>query len=197
MYSFIIINFFPMVLVDENPYYFAAAGGVLLGIATSLNYCLRGRVTGMSGTLYGILTLHKGISPARQRIWAKNCPSLEGCCWHLAYSLISSATAPPTASLPSAHKTALQVRLLSQDSHWEGCWLDLGQSFPTGVRVDMDFAGWQGSAQGHWWLSSPSYWLQWVSLPLGSTLDSAPSAAKTLLQPSPTTIYIQPMSALE
>jgi hypothetical protein len=49
-----------MVLVDENPYYFAAIGGILLGVATTINYALRGRVTGMSGMVYGILTLHKG-----------------------------------------------------------------------------------------------------------------------------------------
>jgi uncharacterized membrane protein YedE/YeeE len=48
-----------MVLVDENPYYYAAIGGILLGLATTLNYALRGRVTGMSGAVYGILTLHK------------------------------------------------------------------------------------------------------------------------------------------
>jgi hypothetical protein len=49
-----------MVQVLENPYYYAAAGGVLLGIATSLNYVLRGKVTGMSGIVYGIVTCHKG-----------------------------------------------------------------------------------------------------------------------------------------
>lgn len=51
---------FPMVQVLENPYYYAAAGGVLLGIATSLNYVLRGKVTGMSGIVYGMVTCHKG-----------------------------------------------------------------------------------------------------------------------------------------
>jgi len=50
-----------MVVFEDNPYYFAAAGGVLLGTATSLNYCLRGKVTGMSGIVYGIFSLHKCI----------------------------------------------------------------------------------------------------------------------------------------
>jgi len=49
-----------MVLVDENPYYYAAIGGIILGIATSLNYILRGKVTGMSGIVFGIITFHKG-----------------------------------------------------------------------------------------------------------------------------------------
>ena len=59
MVIFVDYNIFPMVLVDENPFYYAAAGGVILGLATTLNYALRGRVTGMSGMVYGILSLHK------------------------------------------------------------------------------------------------------------------------------------------
>ena len=43
-----------MVVTDENPFYYAAVGGIILGIATSLNYCLRGKVTGMSGIVQGI-----------------------------------------------------------------------------------------------------------------------------------------------
>jgi uncharacterized membrane protein YedE/YeeE len=47
-------------MVAQNSYYLAIVGGILLGIATSLNYCLRGKVTGMSGILFGIVTLNKG-----------------------------------------------------------------------------------------------------------------------------------------
>lgn len=61
-----------MVLVDENPFYYAAIGGLLLGLATTLNYALRGRVTGMSGMIYGILTLHKGTPPLTQRICTRS-----------------------------------------------------------------------------------------------------------------------------
>lgn len=61
-----------MVLVDENPYYYAAIGGILLGIATSLNYALRGKVTGMSGIVYGIFSLHKGIFSLMKRIFIKS-----------------------------------------------------------------------------------------------------------------------------
>lgn len=51
-----------MVVTDENPFYYAAIGGIILGIATSLNYCLRGKVTGMSGMVYGLAFWHKGTS---------------------------------------------------------------------------------------------------------------------------------------
>jgi hypothetical protein len=61
-----------MVLVDTDPYYFAAIGGLLLGIATTLNYALRGRVTGMSGMIYGILTVHKCTASPTQRISTRN-----------------------------------------------------------------------------------------------------------------------------
>ena len=58
-YIRLIINIFPMVVIDENPFYYAAAGGIILGIATSINYMLRGKVTGMSGMVYGIVSLQK------------------------------------------------------------------------------------------------------------------------------------------
>jgi hypothetical protein len=48
-----------MIDINTNPLYYAAAGGILLGIATSLNYCLRGKVTGMSGIVFGIVSLNK------------------------------------------------------------------------------------------------------------------------------------------
>jgi hypothetical protein len=46
--------------ISTNPLYFAAAGGVILAIATSLNYCLRGKVTGMSGIIFGLASCKKG-----------------------------------------------------------------------------------------------------------------------------------------
>lgn len=52
---------FLMVVTDINPFYFAAIGGVILGIATSINYCLRGKVTGMSGMLYSIFFWNRCI----------------------------------------------------------------------------------------------------------------------------------------
>jgi hypothetical protein len=51
-----------MVVTDVNPFYYAAIGGIILGIATSLNYCLRGKVTGMSGMLYNIFFWNRGIT---------------------------------------------------------------------------------------------------------------------------------------
>lgn len=48
-----------MVNIEDNPLYYAAAGGVIIGLGTSLNYVFRGSVTGMSGMLYGTVTLDK------------------------------------------------------------------------------------------------------------------------------------------
>ncbi len=48
-----------MVNIDSNPLYFAAIGGFIIGIATSINYALRGSVTGMSGMIYSTVTLDK------------------------------------------------------------------------------------------------------------------------------------------
>lgn len=50
-----------MVAFDLNTITFAAIGGLLLGLATSLNYIIRGKVTGMSGIAYGIISLNKCI----------------------------------------------------------------------------------------------------------------------------------------
>lgn len=43
-----------MVDIETNPLYYAAAGGIILGIATSLHYILKGNVTGMSGILFDV-----------------------------------------------------------------------------------------------------------------------------------------------
>lgn len=55
-------SFLQMVFVDTAEYLFAVLGGALLGVAASLNYVLRGKVTGMSGVLYGVVSLNKGNS---------------------------------------------------------------------------------------------------------------------------------------
>ena len=57
-----------MVDINTNPLYYAAAGGVILGIATSLNYCLRGKVTGMSGIVYNLTICKKCTHPPSSRI---------------------------------------------------------------------------------------------------------------------------------
>jgi hypothetical protein len=48
-----------MVTFDPSQILFAALGGITLGLATSLNYVVRGKVTGMSGIAYGIISLNK------------------------------------------------------------------------------------------------------------------------------------------
>lgn len=53
--------FILMVDIESNPLYYAAIGGLIIGIATSINYMLRGNVTGMSGMLYSTITLDKSI----------------------------------------------------------------------------------------------------------------------------------------
>lgn len=48
-----------MVTFDNNAIVCAAIGIILLGVSTSLNYIIRGKVTGMSGIAYGIISLNK------------------------------------------------------------------------------------------------------------------------------------------
>ena len=48
-----------MVDLESNPLYFAAIGGLILGISTSLNYILKGKITGMSGAVFGVVSLNK------------------------------------------------------------------------------------------------------------------------------------------
>ena len=53
-----------MVDIHSNPLYYAASGGLILGLSISLHYILKGNVTGMSGILYGIASLNKSICVA-------------------------------------------------------------------------------------------------------------------------------------
>lgn len=48
-----------MVNIEDNPLYYATIGGIIIGISTSINYLFRGSVTGISGILYGTVTLDK------------------------------------------------------------------------------------------------------------------------------------------
>lgn len=49
-----------MVEFDIDAVVCAAIGGILLGISTSINYVIRGKVTGMSGIVFGVVSLNKG-----------------------------------------------------------------------------------------------------------------------------------------
>ena len=49
-----------MVNFHEGQIIFATIGGIILGIATSLNYSIRGKVTGMSGIVYGVVSCNRG-----------------------------------------------------------------------------------------------------------------------------------------
>lgn len=60
-----------MIDINTNPLYYAAAGGIILGLATSLNYCLRGKVTGMSGIVFGIVSLNKCTPAPMQKKYPK------------------------------------------------------------------------------------------------------------------------------
>jgi len=86
-----------------NPLYYAAAGGVILGIATSLNYCLRGKVTGMSGIVYNLSICNKSTLINIQHNYLKNCPLLEVCLSLLAFSSIFLDMAPTMDSHHSDH----------------------------------------------------------------------------------------------
>ena len=48
-----------MVDIETNPLYYVAVGGIILGIATSFHYVLKGNVTGMSGIVYGVASLNR------------------------------------------------------------------------------------------------------------------------------------------
>ncbi len=50
-----------MVDISTNPLYYAAVGGIILGIATSLHYVLKGNVTGMSGIIYDLAFFNLSI----------------------------------------------------------------------------------------------------------------------------------------
>ena len=50
-----------MVTFDVEAIQCAIVGGLILGIATSINYIVRGKVTGMSGTIYGVINMSKSI----------------------------------------------------------------------------------------------------------------------------------------
>lgn len=63
-----------MVFVSASQYLYAALGGVLLGIATSLNYVMRGKVTGMSGIVYSLVSLNKSTRDVIQRKCRRNLP---------------------------------------------------------------------------------------------------------------------------
>ena len=60
-----------MVNIEENPLYYAAIAGLIIGIATSLNYAFRKSVTGMSGMLYSTVTLDKSTFSFNHRRNAK------------------------------------------------------------------------------------------------------------------------------
>lgn len=68
-----------MIDITTNPLYYAAAGGIILGLATSLNYCLRGKVTGMSGIVFGLVSCNKGSLRLMQRKYQKRSALLEEC----------------------------------------------------------------------------------------------------------------------
>ena len=53
---------FPMVDIESNPLYYAAVGGIILGIATSTNFMLRGKVTGMSGLVFSLASFELSMN---------------------------------------------------------------------------------------------------------------------------------------
>jgi hypothetical protein len=46
---------------DNNALFYAACGGIILGISTSLNYIIRGKDTGMTRIMFNFATFNKGI----------------------------------------------------------------------------------------------------------------------------------------
>ena len=48
-----------MVQLYYDTLIYASIGGLILGLATTLNYVIRGKVTGMSGIVFGIVSWNK------------------------------------------------------------------------------------------------------------------------------------------
>lgn len=48
-----------MVYWNSEDVYLALIGGVLIGVATSIHYLVKGRVTGFSGIYYSLITYDK------------------------------------------------------------------------------------------------------------------------------------------
>ena len=46
-------------IIDHDALYYAALGGVILGVACSLNYVIRGKDTGMTRIAFNIATFKK------------------------------------------------------------------------------------------------------------------------------------------
>lgn len=63
-----------MVTFEGNQILFASIGGLILGLATSLNYIIRGKVTGMSGIAYGVVSINKSKNYSTQLKCLKNYP---------------------------------------------------------------------------------------------------------------------------
>lgn len=48
-----------MVNLNYDALTYASIGGLILGLATTINYVIRGKVTGMSGIVFGIVSWNK------------------------------------------------------------------------------------------------------------------------------------------
>lgn len=83
---------FLMTGVDSSDYLYAALGGLLLGIATSINYMFRGKVTGMSGIVYSLVSCTKSKWAFTQNSSPKSLRSWAVCCLCRGCSLTYSGT---------------------------------------------------------------------------------------------------------
>lgn len=102
-----------MVDIHSNPLYYAASGGLILGLSISLHYIMKGNVTGMSGILYGVASMNKSISSLIQRSCRTNWPFFLEWCSPGAYFSIFSTTILSTSSPHLALRIRLMRRHLS------------------------------------------------------------------------------------
>lgn len=73
-----------MVDLETNPLYYAAAGGILLAISTSMHYILKGNVTGMSAIMYDVAFVNVSNFCSKLRSvpeQADYCRRHDYCCW--------------------------------------------------------------------------------------------------------------------
>lgn len=140
-----------MVTFDVNQIGFACLGGLLLGIATSFNYIVRGKVTGMSGIAYGIISVNKCTRLLMQPSYLKNSPSLAECSSFLRYFISSTAMASTEGSNLSVPKIKSINGQHIQGSFYQAFWLASEQNSAMGAQVAMAYADYLASVFDLWW----------------------------------------------
>ena len=132
-----------MVYIDATSLYYAAIGGALLGIATCINFGLRGKITGMSGLLYTLVSFNRSNSLYIQRTSLISSLFQEECSLSQVFSMEYMGTQHTLTLLILSHldpnlKQSMDSLIL--DSLFQAFQLDLVLNYQTAVLVDMGYA---------------------------------------------------------